>query len=151
MLMKRFFYAGIPMLMILSISGCIQDTIVIHVKTDGSGTIEETFLLSNSMFDIMESIAGTMAAHRKEEGAQDNKDAAKGVSKKETTETRDDLIAKMVKDTEKHADTFGATVTFVSAKPVKTDTASGCNAVYAFQDISEVRVTRIAGTKAGQS
>jgi hypothetical protein len=56
--MKRFLYTALSMLMTVFLSGCIQDTIVIHVKPDGSGTIEETFLLSNSMFDMMESIAG---------------------------------------------------------------------------------------------
>jgi hypothetical protein len=145
--MKRFFYTALTMLMAVFVSGCIQDTIVIHVKPDGSGTIEETSLLSNSMFDIMESIAGSMAGPRKEEGAQVNKDAAKEGSKKEAKQTRDDVIAKMVKDAEKRADTFGATVKFISAKPVRTETASGYNAVYGFQDISQVRVNQNPGAK----
>jgi hypothetical protein len=140
--MKRIFYTALSMLMVVFLSGCIQDTIVIHVKPDGSGTIEETSLLSNSMFDLMESIAGSMAGPGKEEGVQDNKDATKGSSKKEAKQTRDDVIAKMVKDAEKRAETFGATVKFISAKPVKTDTVSGYNAVYAFQDISQVRVNQ---------
>ena len=62
-------------------------------------------------------------------------------------QTRDDVIAKMVKDAEKRGETFGATVKFISAKPVRTDTASGYNAVYAFQDISEVRVNQNPGAK----
>ena len=140
--MKRFFYAAMYMLMAAFLSGCIQDTIVIHVKPDGSGTIEETSLLSNNMVDLMESIAGSMAGPGKEEGVQDNKDATKGSSRKEAKQTRDDVIAKMLKDAEKRADTFGATVKFISAKPVRTDTASGYNAVYAFQDISQVRVNQ---------
>ena len=145
--MKRLFCAAMSILMCAFLSGCIQDTIVIHVKTDGSGTIEETSLISNSMFDIMESIAGSMTASGKEEGVQENKDAAKGGSKKEATQTRDDIIAKMAKDAEKRADTFGPMVKFVSAKPVKTDTGSGYNAVYAFQDINEVRVNQNPGNK----
>jgi hypothetical protein len=135
------------MLMTIFLSGCIQDTIVINVKPDGSGTIEETFLLSNSMFDMMESIVGTMAAHRKEEGVQDNKNATKGSTEKEATETRDDAIAKMVKDAEKQAETFGAAVKFVSAKPLKTDTAGGYSAVYAFQDINQVMVNQDLGSR----
>jgi hypothetical protein len=141
--MKRFFYTVMPTLMIAFLSGCIQDTIVIHVKPDGSGTIEETSLLSNSMFDLMESIAGSMAGAGKEEGAEDNK----GDTKKDEKQTRDDIIAKMVKDAEKRAETFGATVKFISAKPVRTDTASGYNAVYTFQDISQVRVNQNPGAK----
>jgi hypothetical protein len=147
MLMKRIFYAAISILMISSLTGCIQDTIVIHVKPDGSGTIEETSLLSNSMVDLMESIAGSMTGPGKEGGVQDNKDATNGSSKKEAKQTRDDVIAKMVKDAEKRAETFGATVKFISAKPVRTDTASGYNAVYAFQDISQMRVNQNPGDK----
>ena len=147
MLMKRFFYAAISMLMIVFLYGCIQDNIVIHVKPDGSGTIEETSLLSGSMFDLMESIADSLAGAGKQEGVQDNKAATKGDSKKEEKQTRDYIIAKMVKGAEKRAETFGATVKFVSAKPVKTDTGSGYNAVYAFQDISQVRVNQNPGDK----
>jgi hypothetical protein len=82
-LMKRFFYNALSMLMVIFLSGCIQDNIVIHIKPDGSGTIEETSLLSNSMIDIMESVAGGMAGSVDQKGYQDNKDSAKGNSKKE--------------------------------------------------------------------
>jgi hypothetical protein len=143
--MKRFLYTALSMLMTVFLSGCIQDTIGIHVKPDGSGTIEETFLLSNSMFDMMESIAGGIACPVKEEGVQDNKEATKGSTEKEAKQTRDDVLAKMVKDAEKRTETFGAAVKFVSAKPVKTDTASGYNAFYSFRDIGEVKVNQNPG------
>ncbi len=145
--MKRLFCAAMSILMTAFLSGCLQDTIVIHVKTDGSGTIEETFLLSNSMLDLMESIAGSMGGPGKEDGVKDNKAATKDSSKKKASETRDDVIAKMAKDAEKRADTFGAAVRFISAKPVRADTASGCNAIYAFEDISQVRVNQNPGAK----
>ncbi|HEX7535322.1 MAG TPA: hypothetical protein VF343_08695 [Syntrophales bacterium] len=145
--MKRFLYTVMPMLMVVFLSGCIQDTIVIHVKPDGSGTIEETSLLSNSMFDIMESLAVSMTGPSKEGGIEDNKDTTKGSSQNEAKQTRDDVIAKMIKDAEKRADSFGVKVKFVSAKSVKTDTGSGYNAVYAFQDINEVRVNQNPVTK----
>ena len=82
-------------------------------------------MLSNSMFDLMESIAGNIAGAGKDEGVQDNKDSTKGSSKKEGKQTSEDVIAKMLKDAGKRADTFGDAVKFISAKPVKTDTASG--------------------------
>ena len=147
MLMKRFSYFAVAMLMTIILSGCIQDTIVIHVKPDGSGTIEETFLLSNSMVKMMESIAGGIAGPVKEEGVQDNKEGTKGNTEKEAKQTRDDAIAKMVKDAEKRTETFGAAVKFVSAKPVKTDTASGYNALYSFRDIGEVKVNQNPGSR----
>ncbi|MGO9138032.1 MAG: hypothetical protein ACLP9S_10485 [Syntrophales bacterium] len=145
--MKRLFYTSLTMLLTVVLSGCIQDTIVIHVKPDGSGTIDETSLLSNSMFDMMESIAGSMTGPSKEGGIQDNKDATKGGSAKEAKQTREDIIAKMANGAEKRAQTFGAKVKLVSAKPVATDTASGYKAVYAFQDINEVRVNQNPGAR----
>jgi hypothetical protein len=140
--MKRFLYSALSMLMVVLLCGCIQDSIVIHVKADGSGTIEETSLLSNSMIDIMESLEHSMTGSDTRKSDQDKKDATKDNSRKEDNKTRDDVIAKMVKDAEMRAATFGASVKFISAKPVKTDTGSGYSAVYAFQDISKVRVNQ---------
>ncbi|MGZ6275429.1 MAG: hypothetical protein ACXWMI_04885, partial [Syntrophales bacterium] len=119
--MKGLFHTALSILMTVVLSGCIQDTIVVHVKPNGSGTIDETSLLSNSMFDVMESVAGSMTGPSKEGGMQDNKDATKGGSQEEAKQTRDDVIARMVKVAEKRADSFGAKVKFISAKPVKTD------------------------------
>ncbi len=154
--MKRFFYAALSVLMVAFLSGCIQDSIVIHIKPDGSGTIEETALFSNSVLDIMDSFAVGMADAGKQKGDQDNKDAARGDSEKELKKMRAEIIAKMVKDAEKRAESFGAAVKFVSAKPAKTDTASGYTAVYAFQDINQVKVNqnpgdKVEGQKAGKS
>jgi len=76
--MKRFLYAVCSMLLVIFLSGCIQDDLVIHIKPDGSGSIEETSLLSNSMIAIMESLAGGITSSGKQKSDQDNKDAAKG-------------------------------------------------------------------------
>lgn len=140
--MKRFFYTTLSMLMVVFLSGCIQDSIVIHIKPDGSGTIEETSLLSNSMIDIMETIAGGMTGSVNQKVDQDNKDAAKGDPKKEEKKIRDEIMAKLMKDAADRAETFGAKVKFISAKPVKTDTGSGYTAIYAFQDINLVKVNQ---------
>jgi len=141
-LMKRFFYTALSMLLVIFLSGCIQDDIVIHIKTDGSGTIEETSLLSNGMIDIMESLAGGMTGSGGQKSDQDNKEAAKGDPKKEEKKIREEITAKLVKDAENRAETFGAKVKFISAKPIKTDTGSGYTAVYAFQDINLVKVNQ---------
>jgi hypothetical protein len=144
--MKRCLYTAISLLMVVFLSGCIQDTIIIHVKPDGSGTIEETSLLSNNILDLMESIAGNMAGTGEEAGQKDNKDSTEGSSKREEKWTREDVIAKMLKGAEKRAGTFGDAVKFISAKPVKTGTASGYTAVYAFQDISRVKINQNPST-----
>ena len=154
--MKRFFYTTLAMLMVLFFCGCIQDTTVIHIKPDGSGTIEETTLFSNSILELMESLAGSMGGSEKQKDDQVKKDAPKGDPQKGEEKTRDDLLAKMVKDAEMRAATFGDTVKFVSAEPVKTDTGSGYTAVYSFPDISLVKVNqnpsdKVDGQKAEKS
>ncbi len=147
--MKRFFYIALSLLMIPFFHGCVQDTTVIHVKPDGSGTIEETTLFSNSMLELMESFSDSMAVPETPKDDQAKKDTAK-------KQTRDDLLAKMVKDAEMRAATFGKAVTFISAKPVKTESGSGYAALYAFQDINLVKVNqnpsdKVDGQKAEKS
>jgi hypothetical protein len=146
---KRFFYIALSMLMIPFFHGCVQDTTVIHVKPDGSGTIEETTLFSNSMLELMESFSDSMAVSETPKNDQAKKDMAK-------EKTRDDLLAKMVKDAEMRAATFGKAVTFISAKPVKAESGSGYTALYAFQDINLVKVNqnpsdKVDGQKAEKS
>lgn len=145
--MKRFFYSFLAIVMVAFLCGCIQDTTVIHIKPDGTGTIEETTLFSNSMLELMESLSAGMVGIEHQKSDQENKEAAKGDSTKEKEKTRDDVFAKMLKDAEMRAATFGTDVKFISAKPVKTDKGSGYTAVYAFQDISLVKVNQNPGNK----
>ena len=146
--MKRFLYATLAMLTVTFLHGCIQDTIVIHIKPDGSGTIEETTLFSNSMLEIMESFSGSIGSGSvQEKDTQNKKDAPTNQSAEEKKKTRDDLLAKMVKNAEIRAATFGKAVKFISAIPVTTESGSGYTAVYAFQDISLVKVNQNPGDK----
>jgi hypothetical protein len=142
--MKRIFYTVLSVLLVFVLFGCIQNHTVIHVKPDGSGTIEETVLLSYVMLDFMESFAIGMTGseEQKDDQISNNTTKDKGDSGKKEKKTRDDLISDMSKDAEKRAAQFGDRVKFVSVKPVKTDTAGGYTAVYAFQDIGQVKVNQ---------
>jgi hypothetical protein len=140
--MKRFFKNVMPLLIVFLLCGCIQDTIVIHVKPDGSGTIEETSLISNSIIEVMESFTSAIGGPDEGKSGQDKKETIKDDSQKEAKKSSDEMIAKMVKDAELRAATYGASVKFVSAKPVTTDTGSGSFAVYSFHDINQVRVNQ---------
>lgn len=154
--MKRFFYTALVMLMIPFFHGCVQDTTIIHIKPDGSGTIEETTLFSNSMLELMETFSDSMAVSETQKDDQVKKDTAKSEPQKGKEKTRDDLLAKMVKDAEMRAATFGTAVKFISAKPVESENGSGYTALYAFQDINLVKVNqnprdKVAGQKAEKS
>lgn len=118
-------------------SGCIQDNTVINIKPDGSGTIEETVLMGNSFIDMMEGMTRGMT----EAKAQDD------ASPKEKPKSDDSVITEMIDKAKTNAKEFGEGVKFVSANPVKTETASGYTAVYSFNDISRVTLNQNPGKK----
>lgn len=119
-------------------SGCIQDNTVINVKSDGSGTIEETVLMGNAFIEMMQGLTKGMG----EEGAQD---ADK--SQKQKPKSEESMINEMMEKAKTNAKEFGEGVKFVSAKPAKTQTASGYTAIYSFSDISKVTLNQNPGKK----
>ncbi len=119
-------------------SGCIQDNMLINVKPDGSGTIEETVLVSNSFIDMMQDMGKEM----KEEGKEGAKQDPAGEEKKAP-----DIVAEMMEKAQKNTKDYGEGVTFVSAKRSKTETASGYTAIYSFQDIGKVALNQNPGKK----
>lgn len=118
-------------------SGCIQDNLTVNIKPDGTGTIEETVLMGNAFIDMMQGLTKGM----NEAGAED--------AQKTEAKPKDDdsMIKEMMEKAKTNAGEFGQGVTFVSAKPTKTKTASGYTAVYSFSDISKVTLNQNPGKK----
>ena len=147
---KRLFYMLAVLWPVIFLFGCIQDHTVVYVKTDGSGTIEETVLVANTMFDVMKSLEAGLKGLNKEGKDPSDNDASNGDQKpeKEVKKINDDLIAEMSKDAEKKTTQFGSQVKLISVTPVKTDSANGYKAVYTFQDIGQVRINQNPGENA---
>lgn len=103
------------LLVTVSLAGCFQDEIVVKVNPDGSGTIEQTFLLTRAAVKQMRSMQ-----------AQFDPDAPFSVLDKE-------------KLREKAAE-FGEGVRFVSAVPLETEDGEGYRAVYAFDDVTALDI-----------
>ena len=103
------------LLVTVSLAGCFQDEIVVKINPDGSGTIEQTFLLTRAAVKQMRSMQ-----------AQFDPDAPFSVLDKE--ELR-----------EKAAE-FGEGVRFVSAVPLETEDGEGYRAVYAFDDVTALDI-----------
>lgn len=103
------------LLVTISLAGCFQDEIVVKINPDGSGTIEQTFLLTRAAVKQMRSMQ-----------AQFDPDAPFSVLDKE--ELR-----------EKAAE-FGEGVRFVSAVPLETEDGEGYRAVYAFDDVTALDI-----------
>jgi hypothetical protein len=130
--------------------GCIQNDTVIHVKPDGSGTIEDTVKLSNALIESLQNISKGLA-----EGVADaNADAKDNVKDKDGAKDKDkaevhDPIQTMMKDAQSREKQYGPDVKFVSATPVKTETMSGYKAIYAFKDINTLRINQNPENKTG--
>lgn len=105
-------------------TGCIRSATLITVKSDGSGTIEQTVLMNASGLKTM--LGGF--------GAQPGQ-AVPGPTDA---------------DLKKNASKFGEGVTFVSTEPVKgTDGFEGSKSKFAFTDITKLRVDQDPQLSAG--
>jgi hypothetical protein len=111
----------IPAVLAVGLLGCFDSTILVKVNRDGSGTVEETVILSNSFSEMMKSFGAGMS----EEGSSEEQQSPVDMEK---------LRAK--------AGSMGSGVELVSADPVETDSGSGFKAVYRFRDINELKVNQ---------
>ncbi len=107
--------------------GCMDVETRIIVNADGSGTIQETFLMKN---EVAEQMKKSMS-----EGGQGAPDA------------------KMYKEQEvkdKAAD-YGQGVSFVSVEDFANATHRGYRAVYAFRDVTKITINQNMKAKSGQN
>jgi hypothetical protein len=104
----------------LALMGCFESIVLLRVNKDGSGTIEETVVISDSFMELMKSFGS-------EEEGEEDKDVI----------DEEQLTAKAV--------SMGEGVRYVSAQPVKTDRGSGYKAIYSFSDINDVRINQNPG------
>jgi len=104
-------------LLAVPLAGCFQSSTVIHVKADGSGTIEQRTLLTETAADQLRTFAILGGG---------NPDAANPTSEDQ---------AKAL------AATIGPGVTYVSSMPITIDKYQGRETTYAFTDIRQLRIS----------
>jgi hypothetical protein len=100
------------------LTGCFQAGVTVHVKPDGSGTVDQTITMSEATIAQFKAMAG-------------GKDGQKGPHEIDEAKLKEQA-AKM-----------GEGVTFVSAKPIKADGKQGFTATFAFADISKIKVEQM--------
>jgi hypothetical protein len=105
----------------LALMGCFESIVLLRVNKDGSGTIEETVVISDAFMELMKSFGG------EEEGEEEEEDL---IDEQELTDK---------------AASMGEGVRYVSAEPVKTERGSGYRAIYSFSDINDVRINQNPG------
>ncbi len=103
---------GVVVLTVI-LSGCLQSQTVVNVNGDGSGTVEETFLMQQQ---VLQMLAGMS------EGS--------GFSLLDEAELESD------------ASDYGEGVTLQSAEEVNTDWGGGYRAVYSFEDVNQVKINQ---------
>lgn len=124
--MKRIMKLFAMLLVSCGLSGCFQIDQVITLSPDGSGTIEETMMVSRK-------IAESMAAFSGGTGEQPGNDGTSGPSRKEQSFFKDDEI-------KKRAESYGHGVTLVKTERVATKQFEGYKAVYSFSDINVLKL-----------
>lgn len=124
--MKQAIRFGEIALVLICLAGCIQVTTVIKVRPDGSGTIEETLLISKAAMQQIEEATKKMTAQA---GGQPGGGQVSG-----GFEILDENQLR------KSASEMGQGVTYVSSKKITTKDAEGYRATFAFSDINKVRL-----------
>ena len=114
--LKKLALLAAPLLLL---SGCFQVEEVVHLKNDGSGTIEETLTMSKlAIAQLKEMQGGTNP------GAE-----AKPFNLLDEQKLKEQAVK------------MGEGVTYVSAKKTQTDTSEGFVATFAFTDINKVKLS----------
>jgi hypothetical protein len=100
------------------VAGCLNSTTLINVNADGSGTIEQTMLMNKQAAAQLQQMSGAFG-----QGASGKKGGF-----------FDEASLRSA------APSMGEGVTFVSATPLNTAESEGTRAVYAFKDITKLRM-----------
>ena len=129
--MKSLHALTFALLAVVCFSGCLQEEKIIKLKTDGSGTVEETMVMSKEVVAQMKQMADGFGA------------LAGGKAKGEGAAAPFQIMDE--KKLREAAGKMGEGVTFVSAKPVSTAMGEGFAAVYAFTDINKLKIDQNPG------
>jgi len=115
--MKNLKYFFLGSLLMMFLSGCLQVKTTVNLNQDGSGTIEEIFVMKTEVINMMKEFALAFDSAKTEEFDIYNE-----------TELR-----------EKASD-LGEGVVFISGERITMDNYEGFKAVYSFADINKLKL-----------
>jgi hypothetical protein len=137
--MKNFSKFLLLSFLSISLSGCMDSEFVMRLKPDGSGTIEEKFLLERKAAEGLLVIMQSMGKGENPEG---------GSSLSQPLD-----IAKIFKDYEgklaERAQDMGEGVSYVSGEPLEKESRLGYRAVYSFADVTKIKVSQGSNRESG--
>jgi hypothetical protein len=119
--MKNFLIFSFAFLL-LTFSGCIEIKTLITVNNDGSGTIEETVIMSDKVIEMMKSFSTAFTS--------------------DSTQQQDfDIFNEnSIKD---RAAGFGNGVTYISGEKIQEGSKEGFKALYSFRNLNDVTLSKI--------
>lgn len=125
--MKKSFTTIVLFLIITFLfTGCLEVNTTIHLNKDGSGTLEESVLMSSQVVQMISAFAGSF-------------DSTSADTNKFSLFNPEELM----EDTSK----YGSGVRYVSGNEVKENGKEGYNVVYSFADISKLRINENPNSK----
>jgi hypothetical protein len=144
--MKYLFRFLLLMITSLSLAACIQVETLVKVKPDGSGTVEETFMMKKELLRQMEQMMEAMAKGMAEMMTEEEKggESKKAPEPRAKAETFDFFNEAKLKE---NARKMGEGVTFLSGSKIVTDDFEGYKAIYTFEDINKLKINQNPGEK----
>ena len=124
--MKKLAAALIILFVLLTIAGCVDVKTKIKVNKDGSGTVEETVLMSTEMIQMLKQFVSGFA---------------------DDSTNVEEFKLYNEEDIKKRAADFGDGVQFSSGKELQEDGREGYVAVYTFEDLNKLRFDQNPGSK----
>lgn len=134
--LARALAATAIVLLAVATTGCFRSDTVIHVKADGTGTIEQTNVVNKQMLGMA---AGMAKQAANEAGA----DASKAPSLDNIGDLFDEAKIR------EQASTFGEGVRYVSSEPMTQDGLTGVKAVFAFDDVRLLNLNNSGSSTGG--
>ncbi len=125
--MKVYAKASALLLGLIFFSGCLQVDTNVKVNPDGSGTIEETVLMSNEVISMLKQFLTSFSD--------------------DSTKEAEDFEMFKEADAKKRASDYGDGVEYVSGEHINTDTQEGFKAVYKFKDLNQLKINQNPNSK----
>ena len=126
----RAWLGGLALLFIVILPGCFSQHVTIHIKPDGSGTLELTKLASGPVKMYMKNLRDGLAALKQAgQPLPPNSEIPQGIK---------DLFSE--EEGKKLTYSLGQDVTFVGFEQIATEEYDGSINTYAFKDITKVKI-----------
>jgi len=119
--MKNLFIFSFASLLLV-FSGCIEVKTVINVNDDGSGTIEETIIMSDKVIEMVKGFSAAFTSDSTEQPEFDIFDE---------------------KNLMERAGSFGSGVVYLSGEKIQEGNKEGFKALYSFRNLNEISLSKI--------